>query len=75
MQLVQTGQYVQTACPISGQPLADGMKVKIGELEVGTCCADCLGKIRSAADDAARTELVFGDKSFEKAFSAVKKDK
>ncbi len=75
MQLVQTGQFVQTACPITGNPVADGVTAKIGEMEIGVCCAKCQAKVNAAADDAARAELVFGDESFEKGFAAVTEDK
>ena len=75
MQLVQTGQFVQTACPITGKPVADGVTAKIGEMEIGVCCAGCQGKINNAADDAARAALVFGDETFEKGFAAASEGK
>lgn len=75
MQLVQTGQFVQTACPMTGKPVADGVTAKIGEMEIGVCCAGCQGKINNAADDAAKVALVFGDETFEKGFAAASKDK
>jgi YHS domain-containing protein len=66
-QLVQTGQYVQVNCPFSGQPVATGNGVKVGETEVRFCCPNCKGKVEKA-DDTARAAMVFGGEAFAKAF-------
>lgn len=68
-QLVQTEQYVQKACPISGQATDDAQSVKIGETEVHFCCGNCVAKVNGESDDAAKAKLVFGDEAFEKAFA------
>ncbi len=67
-QLVETGQYTQTACPFSGHPVADSVSATIGETEVGFCCAKCQAKVEGADDDDARTDMVFSNQSFEKGF-------
>lgn len=67
-QLVQTKQYVQTKCPISGEAVDEAQMVKLGETEVHFCCENCLKKVTSAADDEAKAKLVFSDEAFEKAF-------
>lgn len=67
--LVLTGQYVQTACPFSGEAIDDGQMSKVNGTEVKFCCENCKAKVDGAADDAARAEMVFGDKVFEKGFA------
>jgi len=67
-QLVQTKQYVQKNCPISGQAIDEAQKTKVGETEVAFCCDQCLGKVKSAKDDAEKAKLVFSDEAFDKAF-------
>lgn len=78
-QLVETKQYVQKTCPISGEAVDDAQKIKIGEIEVKFCCDQCLGKVKGASDDAEKAKLVFSDEAFEKAFvkaeAEEKKDK
>lgn len=67
-QLFSTGQFDQTACPFSGQPVkvtADGKPA------VGFCCENCLGKYNKA-DDAGKLELVFANTPFEKGFKLKK---
>lgn len=68
-QLVQTGQFVQTGCPISGGEVDDEQVSKVGGVEVKFCCHRCKGKVDAAADEKAKAELVFGEKRFDKAFS------
>lgn len=71
-QLVLTGQDVQTACPITGRPLNDEQTATVNGTEVKFCCENCKKKVKAAADDAARTEMVFGDQAFEKGFAKKK---
>ena len=70
MQLVQTKQFKQVACPISGKPAKD-VTSKVGELDVALCCKGCKGKIDKAEDDA-KLALVFADKAFKKGFKPAK---
>jgi YHS domain-containing protein len=68
-QLVETGQYTQTACPFSGGDVAEGTEITIGEVKIGFCCNGCKTKAEGAADDDAKIEMIFNDKSFEKGFA------
>ena len=70
-QLVQTKQYEQTKCPMSGGPLKT--ESKIAGLTVKFCCKNC----KKAADDAKGDDqlaLIFSDKAFEKGFAKKKTD-
>jgi YHS domain-containing protein len=67
-QLVATGQYVQKACPISGEPIDEDQTVEVGGTKVGFCCGKCVASVKGAADDAARSEMVFSADHFEKGF-------
>ncbi len=73
-QLVISGQYVQKGCPMSGNPVKDGLTAKVGGTEVGFCCGGCKGKVDKAADLAAKADLVFSVDAFKKAFAKVKKE-
>ena len=70
-QLVQTKQFKQVACPISGKPNKEGVSAKVGDIDVGLCCNGCKGKIDKAEKDQ-KLALVFSDKAFEKGFKPVK---
>lgn len=70
LQLVATGQAKQQKCPLSGGPLNTATKTKVGGVEVCFCCEKCQAKATDAKDGAA--ELVFSDKSFDKAFQVSK---
>lgn len=72
-QLVQTKQFKQVACPISGKPAKD-VTAKVGDLEVGLCCKGCKGKVDKAEKDD-KLALVFADKAFAKGFKPVKEKK
>jgi predicted metal-binding protein len=69
VQLVQTGQFTQTKCPISGGDVSEDQVSEVDGVKVSFCCENCKAKVDTAADDAAKRELVFGSKGFEKAFS------
>ena len=74
-QLVATGQYKQTKCPITGKDLDPDKKVKVGGVDVTFCCANCQGKV-DKEKGTAQTELVFSAKAFEQGgFEPVKKEK
>jgi YHS domain-containing protein len=72
-QLVQTGQYEATKCPIAGRPINPDTAIDIAGVQVAFCCPNCKGKAEKAEGDA-QIDLVFNDKAFEKAFAPVKKD-
>jgi YHS domain-containing protein len=65
-QLAETGQIVQVACPISGQPVNKEVKVESGNAEVNFCCKNCLAKYEKASDDE-KLKIVFAD--LEKGFT------
>jgi YHS domain-containing protein len=67
--LVKTGQFVQTMCPISGGEVDEEQVSEVDGQEVMFCCKNCKAKVDGAAGDAAKKELVYGAKSFEKGFS------
>ena len=71
-QLVQTGQYIQKACPFTGRPVANGETVEIAGTKVGFCCGNCTERVEDAEDDATKVELVFNDKRFKKGFKKNK---
>ncbi len=73
LQLVATKQYKQKACPLSGGDVDPEKTTKVGEIEVGFCCGNCLAKVAEAKGDE-QAELVFNAKSFEKAFEIVKEE-
>lgn len=66
-QLVATGQYKQTGCPISGGGVDEDQTSEVGGVSVSFCCDKCKGKVDKAEGDA-KIDLVFG-KRFDKAFS------
>lgn len=68
-QLVTSGQFVQTGCPISGGDVDDDEASKVGGVEIKFCCHRCKGKVDGATSDEDKAKLVFGEKRFDKAFS------
>jgi YHS domain-containing protein len=70
-QLVATGQYVQKACPLSGQKLNAEKTVKVDGVTVTFCCEKCQGAVTKAEGDK-KAEMVFNDKAFEKGFEKKK---
>ena len=67
-QLVATGQYMQTNCPVSGRGLNPKKVVKVANADVTFCCGNCQGKTNKAEDKMA---FIFTDVSFDKGFSPV----
>jgi len=68
-QLVLTGQYAQTGCPISGGEVSAESKLVVAGVEVGFCCDNCKGKVDAEKDATAQAALVFGNEAFEKGFA------
>jgi YHS domain-containing protein len=66
-QLVETGQIVQVACPVSGREVNKEVAVETGNAKVAFCCEGCLGKYNKAADDEAKLKVLFAD--LEKGFT------
>jgi YHS domain-containing protein len=64
-QLVATGQTEQIACPFSGGKINADTAIDVGGAKVAFCCEKCQAKAK-ASDD--QVNLIFNDKSFDKAF-------
>lgn len=69
-QLVVTGQYKETKCPLTGKPLNSAMTAQVAGVNVKFCCAGCKGAVSKAKGDA-KLNLVFSDKAFDKNFEKV----
>ena len=73
-QLVSSGQYTQTACPVNKGKIHTAKakknlkKVTVSGMEVDLCCPGCLKKYNKASDKFA---LLFSDKGYEKGFSPI----
>jgi YHS domain-containing protein len=72
-QLVETKQFVQVKCPLSGGPINKEQTVKVAGIDVAFCCDKCKGKTAEAKGDD-QIAMVFGDDAFKKGFEAPKKD-
>ncbi len=68
-QLVATGQFKQTACPISGKPCEASLCSMVGDVSVAYCCNHCKERVTDAEANE-QLALVFG-KNFDKAFQAA----
>lgn len=74
-QLVETGQYKQVACPISGGDVDTDQTVKLGKkLTVALCCGNCKAEVEEAKKEKRIGKLVFAAKPFEKAFAKVEEE-
>ena len=76
-QLVTSGQYVQTSCPITGDTpghthhgLEDVRKVTVDGMNVDLCCPGCLKKYNKSSD---KFSLLFSDKAYKKGFVSASK--
>jgi len=70
-QLVQTKQFKQTVCPLSGGKLNKEESVKVDGVKVTFCCDKCKGAIEAATKEEQLTKI-FAEEVFAKSF-AVKK--
>jgi len=66
MQMLQTGQVAQVACPMTGKKLNPNMTVQVGDQNVMFCCGGCKAKVRKAEDKVA---TVFSTAAFKKGFT------
>jgi YHS domain-containing protein len=71
-QLVQTGQFEQTACPIAGKPVNPDKTCDVAGVKVAVCCGGCQGKLSKNED---QLTTVFNEKTFAKSFAKVKAKK
>lgn len=67
-QLVETGQVVQVACPITGKPVNKDHIVEVGTTKVGFCCDKCEGKYKEASDED-KLKMLFAVKDFNQGFT------
>ena len=72
MQLVQTKQAKQVACPLTSKDIGDAL-AEVAKLEIGLCCKGCKGKLDKAEGDD-KLALVFSEKAFEKGFKVPEKE-
>lgn len=70
-QLVQTKQYRQTKCPLSGGDLNKEMTAKVSGVNVQFCCDKCKGKTEAASKED-QLAMIFSDDAFKKGFAARK---
>jgi YHS domain-containing protein len=63
-QLVATGQAKQTKCPFSGEEIDANTKITVEGATVAFCCDMCKAKAQESKE---QVELLFNDKTFEKA--------
>lgn len=71
-QLVQTKQYKQTGCPISGGKIDADTTIAVDGTKVAFCCGNCQAKVEGA-ESKEQSNLVFGEKAFKKAFKKADK--
>lgn len=69
-QLVATGQYTQTACPVSGRGMKESKIYNVSGADVKFCCNNCLSKTKNSDK---KVSLLFSDDSFKKGFSLSEK--
>ena len=72
-QLVQTKQFKQKNCPISGGTFKKKFEASVANVTVRFCCEKCEGAVKNAEADA-KLEMIFAAEAFKKAFVAVKKE-
>jgi YHS domain-containing protein len=72
-QLVQTRQFVQTKCPLSGGDLNKDQSIKVNGVKVAFCCEKCKGSMEEASKDDQLTKI-FANEVFAKSFEAKKKE-
>jgi len=70
-QLVQTKQFKQKKCPISGADFVKEQSAKVANVNVRFCCEKCKGAVQSAEGDK-KLEMIFSEAAFKKAFVATK---
>lgn len=73
LQLVQTKQFRQTKCPVSGSKISKEQTIKVEGVKVGFCCEKCKGSLESASKEDQLTKI-FGDAVFTKSFAVKKAD-
>jgi YHS domain-containing protein len=70
-QLVQTKQYRQTSCPLSGEKVDREQTATVAGVKVAFCCEKCKGAIQEASAEDKITKI-FADDVFAKSFAVRK---
>jgi len=65
-QMLQTGEAIQVACPLSGKPVNAETATELVEQKVAFCCGGCQKKFKEADDQLA---LALSPAAFVKAFT------
>jgi YHS domain-containing protein len=68
-QLLETGQVVQVACPVTGKAMSKDHVGEVGDTKVAFCCPNCEKKFNSAKTEDAKLKLVFASAAFDKGFT------
>ena len=74
LQLVVTGQAVQTGCPLSGGKIDASTAIDVDGAKIAFCCNNCKGKI-SKMKPADQIKKIFADKVFDKNFKVATAEK
>ena len=67
-QLVLTGQYIQKACPLSGDPLDESFSSTVAGVKIGFSCIESQMQIDKLSNIEEKVELLFSDSAFKRAF-------
>ena len=67
-QLVETGQVVQVACPVTGKPMSKDHTAEVGTTKVAFCCDKCEAKYKEASDEE-KLKMLFAAKDFNQGFT------
>jgi YHS domain-containing protein len=68
-QLVQTGQFKQTTCPITGGKTNDEMAIEIEGVSIKFSDQASRDKVKNLADEQAVVDLIFNNTQFKKSFA------
>jgi YHS domain-containing protein len=69
-QMVQTGQFKQVKCPLTGKPLNPNTTLEIASVKVQFCCNNCRGNVLNE-QRRERVDVVFNDAAFKRGFEKV----
>ncbi len=72
-QLVQTKQFRQTKCPLTGGKVNKEQSVKVSDVKVTFCCEKCKGAMEAASKEEQLTKI-FAEEVFAKSFEPRKAD-
>jgi YHS domain-containing protein len=73
-QLVQTGQFAEKKCPLTGGKLNGETVIEVSGVKVCFCCNNCKKKATDKSGDE-QIDFVFNDTAFGKGFELKKAEK